>query len=410
MFNKHNFNQKAPPKANFAFKNNNLNNLFNNQGSSVFYPELNKNDEYFAPPKKTANINNKAKEEIIKDESTQAYMIIEEYLDSEGISRNHVFDKIVDYIYRNELAKNNFDDSKLNGEIKKFVNSYFVINNINHDYFINSIKEMITNPSVIGQKITYNWERLKGCEASMITKLSHTVYKSYQSFQTNKPYQSFHATSPIQTSTPIISPTITTQSPSSPLYTSYQQPQPYTPPSVDVHSLFKNILNSNWENKNEKNKEIQKNSNNDLESRITKLENIINDLTNEINELKRNQSRTYELERQLNDISSIVNQTSIYSDEDDETSQRDNDYDDLPPLIDDSKPCINVNQLDCNCQCEDTISNIESDIEESDNESRTNDTSNQEFDLNKFMNNAEKIGKTIAIEFIKSFKLPFNNQ
>jgi hypothetical protein len=398
MFNRHNFNQKTQPNANFAFKNNNLNNLFNNTGSSIFYPEVNKNDEYFMKPKHTMNTSNtsntsinqinKVKEEIIKDESTQAYMIIEEYLDSQGISRNHVFDKIVDYIYRNELAKNRLDENNLTGKIYQFVNDYFVMNNINHDYFINSVKKIITNPSIIGKKITYNWENLKGSEDFMIAKLSNTIYKSFQS-------------TPIQTSIPTLN-------------QSFTQPQqyhtqPHTPSSLDVHSLFKNIMQTNTSLIN-KNKDKSTPSCCDLEARIDKLENIINELTNEINVLKKNQIRTSELETQLNDISSIINQASIYSDD---SSDEEVDYSQMPPLIADDacSQCINNK-----CHEEYTDEKDECDVacdivDETDDE--TVDDKNgleKEFDLNKFMNNAEKIGKTIAIEFIKSFKLPFNNQ
>ncbi len=388
MFNRHNFNQQNHPKANFAFRNNNLNNLFNNQGTSVFYPDVNRNDYSMNNVSKNSplinKINFKNNEEIIKDENTQAYIIIEEYLDSEGISKIHVFDKIMDYIYKNEVSKNNINENNLSSDIYKFVNNYFILNNINHDYFINTIKEMLANPSVIGQKITYNWDKLKGSEIYLINKLSNNIYKAYQAFKTS---------SPINTSTP----------------------QPYTSPSLDIHDIFKNILNSNSDNvlTDDKNKEIPKTSNINLESRIAKLENIINNLTNEINELKKNQSRTYELEAQLNDISSIVNQSSIYS-EDNKINKYDTVYDDMPPLIDDSKPCI-TNQYDCDCDCqceEDTISSISSNNDDTENNDKVknNDTPNQEFDLNKFMNNAEKIGKSIAIEFIKSFKLPFNPQ
>jgi hypothetical protein len=141
----------------------------------------------------------------------------------------------------------------------------------------------------------------------------------------------------------------------------------------------------------------------DLEARIDKLENIINELTNEINVLKKNQIRTSELETQLNDISSIINQASIYSDDEEV------DYSQMPPLIADDACSQYINNK---CHEEYTDEKDECDIvDETDDETvdDKNDLEN-EFDLNKFMNNAEKIGKTIAIEFIKSFKLPFNNQ
>ena len=422
MFNQ---NQKTQSKPNFAFKNNNLHKLFNSQGSTIFYPEINRTSNYnsssigqmYQPnytipiPPSTApttpttsrtNISNLPQNKNTKfnDASIQADIVIEEYLDSQGISKNRVLDKIVDYIYMTEL-KNQLENGFLKDRIRLFVNNYFVKNNITHDFFIMKIKGMITNLSAVGQKVTYNWDRIKGSEISMIAELSNNVYNSY-------------------------------------LFT---QPKvkPVTPPSLDNYTLFEKA-SMDGRNVNDVKKE-NKNSTQccELESRIIKLEQMVNDLRNEVNELKIKQMRTSELESQLNDISSIINQSSVYSDDSSEEQNVNNNncncnYNDLPPLISDDDVPYVVNNCktseNCNCS-EDEDESDEYDeydnddiINERDNahfpetttDNNTNNTNNtnttdvNEFDLNKFMNNAEKIGKTIALEFIKSFKLPFNNQ
>ena len=52
------------------------------------------------------------------------------------------------------------------------------------------IKVMITNLSAVGQKVTYNWDRIKGSEISMIAELSNNVYNSYLLLQSGIIYTS----------------------------------------------------------------------------------------------------------------------------------------------------------------------------------------------------------------------------
>ncbi len=152
----------------------------------------------------------------------------------------------------------------------------------------------------------------------------------------------------------------------------------------------KNKINNQDKNdKNDKNQQLI----NTLINRVNKLENTVCELKNEISNLKG-------MKKQLDEITGILNDDDIENDNEDDDIDDDNIDDDniddeddiLPPLIND----------------DDFI--LPPLIEDDNNEPKTESSESSESqpsppDFSKMINQFETFGKSMAIEFIKSFNL-----
>ncbi len=148
----------------------------------------------------------------------------------------------------------------------------------------------------------------------------------------------------------------------------------------------KNKINN--QDKNNKNEQLI----NTLTNRVNKLENTVNELKNEILNLKGMKKQLDEITDILNDDTDLKNNNN--DDNDTDTNDKndtnyDNDSNDkndiLPPLI------------------EDNVKIPESSQSSEDKESSKSFP--QSPDFSKMLNQFETIGKSMAIEFIKSFNL-----
>ena len=144
----------------------------------------------------------------------------------------------------------------------------------------------------------------------------------------------------------------------------------------NVYKYLKQVkmnLNKNHTDKN------QQETINKLVDRVSKLENIIIEMNNEIKELKT-------MKKQLDDITNILNDDNDNDDNDDEKNIN---YDEMPPLIKDD-----MNVID---DMDDTKNDTKNDKEK--------EQTPEMPDFSKMLNQFEVFGKSMAIEFIKSFNL-----